>query len=97
MRAVAVRRWRRPEPPISGWDLRLFWVWISCNSAAFLVLLTAIAVFAWLGADRLQLALRGGREPAPNGHRPALLIRQVAHGISVRQIGFVGGRLQPDV
>ena len=43
--------------PPSGWDTRLFWRWILNNSLAFIALLTAVAVMAWLSADVLNLAV----------------------------------------
>jgi hypothetical protein len=39
----------------SGWSARLYWLWILYNSVAFVVVLTAVAVLSWIGADVLQL------------------------------------------
>ena len=41
----------------SGWDTRLYWRWILYNSLAFIALLTAVAVMAWLAVDVLDLAV----------------------------------------
>jgi hypothetical protein len=41
----------------SGWDTRLYWLWILYNTVAFVVLLTAVAVMAWLGANVLDLSV----------------------------------------
>jgi hypothetical protein len=42
--------------PPSGWSARLYWLWILYNSVAFVVVLTAVAVLAWIGADVLHLS-----------------------------------------
>ena len=42
--------------PSSGWSTRLYWLWILYNSVAFVVVLTAVAVLAWIGADVLRLS-----------------------------------------
>ena len=42
--------------PSSGWSSHLYWLWILYNSAAFVVVLTAVAVLGWIGADVLQLS-----------------------------------------
>ena len=39
----------------SGWSTRLYWLWILYNSVAFVVVLTAVAVLSWIGADVLHL------------------------------------------
>jgi hypothetical protein len=39
----------------SGWSARLYWLWILYNSVAFVVVLTAVAVLSWIGADVLHL------------------------------------------
>jgi hypothetical protein len=39
----------------NGWSARLYWQWIMYNSVAFVVVLTAVAVLAWIGADVLHL------------------------------------------
>ena len=41
----------------NGWSTRLYWRWILYNSVAFVVVLTAVAVLAWIGADLLHLEL----------------------------------------
>jgi putative Mn2+ efflux pump MntP len=41
----------------NGWSTRLYWQWILYNSVAFVVVLTAVAVLAWIGADLLHLEL----------------------------------------
>jgi hypothetical protein len=41
----------------SGWSARLYWQWILYNTVAFVVVLTAVAVLSWIGADLLQLDL----------------------------------------
>ena len=41
----------------NGWSARLYWQWILYNSVAFVVVLTAVAVLAWIGADLLHLEL----------------------------------------
>jgi hypothetical protein len=45
-----------PNVPASGWSARLYWLWILYNSAAFVVVLTTVAVLAWIGADVLHLS-----------------------------------------
>ncbi len=46
----------------SGWDMRLYWLWILYNAAAFVVVLTATAAMAWIGADVLHLDWASGRK-----------------------------------
>jgi hypothetical protein len=41
----------------NGWSARLYWQWILYNSVAFIVVLTAVAVLAWIGADLLHVEL----------------------------------------
>ena len=41
----------------TGWAARLYWQWILYNSAAFVVVLTAVAVLGWIGADMLDVSL----------------------------------------
>jgi hypothetical protein len=41
----------------SGWSARLYWQWILYNTVAFVVVLTAVAVLSWIGADLLHLDL----------------------------------------
>jgi hypothetical protein len=41
----------------TGWSVRLYWQWILYNTLAFVVVLTAVAVLAWIGGDLLQLDL----------------------------------------
>ena len=41
----------------NGWSARLYWQWILYNSVAFIVVLTAAAVLAWIGTDVLHLEL----------------------------------------
>jgi hypothetical protein len=41
----------------SGWETRLYWRWILYNSLAFIALLSAVAVMAWLAVDVLDLAV----------------------------------------
>jgi hypothetical protein len=41
----------------SGWSLRLYWQWILYNSVAFVVVLTAVGVLSWIGADLLHVSL----------------------------------------
>ena len=41
----------------NGWSARLYWQWILYNSVAFIVVLTASAVLAWIGTDVLHLEL----------------------------------------
>jgi hypothetical protein len=45
-----------------SWDTRLYWLWILYNAAAFVVVLTASAVLAWIGADILHLELANGHK-----------------------------------
>jgi len=52
----------------NGWSTRLYWRWILYNSVAFVVVLTAVAVLAWIGADLLHLEL------ANSGKLGALLV-----------------------
>jgi hypothetical protein len=40
-----------------GWSARLYWQWILYNSVAFVVVLTAVGVISWIGADMLHLSL----------------------------------------
>ena len=42
--------------PSSGWSARMYWQWILYNSIAFVVVLTAVAVLSWIGADVLHLS-----------------------------------------
>ena len=37
-----------------GWSARLYWQWILYNTVAFVVVLTAVAVLSWIGADVLH-------------------------------------------
>jgi hypothetical protein len=53
----------------NGWSARLYWQWILYNSVAFVVVLTAVAVVSWIGADMLHLDL---------AHRSKLLALLVA-------------------
>jgi len=70
--------------PSSGWDTRLYWLWILYNAIAFVVLLTAVALIAWLGANVLDLAVA-------NRHRlEALLVAT----IGALMFGVVLGSLQ---
>ena len=48
----------------SGWSGRLYWQWILYNSVAFVVVLTAVAVLSWIGADLLHLSLANGSRVA---------------------------------
>jgi hypothetical protein len=41
----------------NGFSARLYWRWILYNSVAFVVVLTAVAVLAWISADLLHLEL----------------------------------------
>jgi hypothetical protein len=41
----------------SGWSTRLYWQWIVYNSVAFVVVLTAVLVVSWIGADVLHLTV----------------------------------------
>ena len=43
-----------------GWDARLYWLWILYNAVAFVVVLTAAGVLAWIGGDILHLDLANG-------------------------------------
>lgn len=45
-----------PDMPTSGWSTRLYWLWILYNSAAFVVVMTTVAVLSWIGADVLHLS-----------------------------------------
>jgi len=49
----------RPQSHVAsnGWSARLYWLWILYNSVAFVVVLTAVGVLAWIGADLLHLEL----------------------------------------
>ncbi len=40
----------------NGWSARLYWQWILYNSVAFIVVLTAVVVLSWIGADVLHLS-----------------------------------------
>jgi len=40
----------------NGWSARLYWQWILYNSVAFVVVLTAVVVLSWIGADVLHLS-----------------------------------------
>ena len=44
------------DVPSSGWSARLYWQWILYNTIAFVVVLTAVAVLSWIGADVLHLS-----------------------------------------
>jgi hypothetical protein len=55
----------------NGWSLRLYWQWILNNSVAFVVVLTAVAVLSWIGADLLHVSL------AHRGRVMALLVATV--------------------
>jgi hypothetical protein len=44
----------------SGFSDRLYWQWIVYNTAAFVVVLTAVLVLSWIGADLLHLQLAKG-------------------------------------
>ena len=55
----------------SGWSSRLYWQWILYNSVAFVVVLTAVAVLSWIGADVLHVSL------AHRGRVMALLVATV--------------------
>jgi hypothetical protein len=47
-----------PEtPPVSGWNLRLYLLWIWYTALAFFTILTVVVVLAWLSADVLHLTL----------------------------------------
>ena len=46
----------------SGWDTRLYRLWILYNAVAFVVVLTAAAVLAWIGADVLHLNWLDGHQ-----------------------------------
>ena len=48
----------------NGWSGRLYWQWILYNSVAFVVVLTAVAVLSWIGADLLHLSLANGSRVA---------------------------------
>ena len=48
----------------SGWSGRLYWQWILYNSVAFVVVLTAVAVLSWIGADLLHVSLANGSRVA---------------------------------
>jgi hypothetical protein len=41
----------------SGWSARLYWQWILYNSIAFVVVLTAVVLLSWIGADVLHLTV----------------------------------------
>jgi hypothetical protein len=41
----------------SGWSAPLYWQWILYNTVAFVVVLSAVVVLSWIGADLLQLDL----------------------------------------
>ena len=45
-----------------GWDARLYWLWILYNAVAFVVVLTAAALLAWIGGDVLHLNLTKGHD-----------------------------------
>jgi hypothetical protein len=45
-----------PAAP-SGWSTRLYWQWILYNSVAFVVVLTAVVLLSWIGADVLHLTV----------------------------------------
>jgi hypothetical protein len=45
------------QPASNGWSARLYWQWILYNTLAFVVVLTAVAVLSWVGADALHLSL----------------------------------------
>jgi hypothetical protein len=45
------------QPASNGWSARLYWQWILNNTVAFVVVLTAVAVLSWIGADALHLNL----------------------------------------
>ena len=51
-----------PGVSSSGWDTRLNWLWILYNAVAFVVVLTATAAVAWIGADVLHLDWARGRK-----------------------------------
>jgi hypothetical protein len=40
--------------PSNGWSARLYWQWILYNTVAFVVVLTAVGVVSWIGADVLH-------------------------------------------
>ncbi len=40
----------------NGWSARLYWQWILYNSVAFVVVLTAVLVLSWIGADVLHVS-----------------------------------------
>ncbi|WP_406059632.1 hypothetical protein OG462_20815 [Streptomyces sp. NBC_01077] len=41
----------------SGWNTRLYWQWIGCNTIAFVVVLTVGFLLVWVGSDTLNLNL----------------------------------------
>ena len=59
------------QVPSNGWSTRLYWQWILYNSVAFVVVLTAVAVLSWIGADLLHVSL------AHRGRVMALLVATV--------------------
>jgi hypothetical protein len=68
----------------NGWSARLYWRWILYNSAAFVVVLTAVAVLAWISADLLHLSVI-------DGHRIVALLVATAGALL---FGGVLGALQ---
>jgi hypothetical protein len=68
----------------NGWSLRLYWQWILNNSVAFVVVLTAVAVLSWIGADLLHVSL---------AHRSRVLALFVAT-VGALLFGGVLGALQ---
>ncbi len=66
----------------NGWSARLYWQWILYNSLAFVVVLTAVAVLSWIGADLLHLDL---------AHRNTLFALVVATAGALLFGGVLGG------
>lgn len=68
----------------TGWDARLYWLWILYNSIAFVTVLTTGFVLTWFGADVLHLTLS-------NPHTPVALL---VAGVGALLFGGVLGVLQ---
>ncbi|WP_329566642.1 hypothetical protein [Streptomyces sp. NBC_01361] len=48
---------RREATTPSGWDARLYWQWIACNTIAFVIVLNVGFDLAVLGDEALHLGL----------------------------------------
>ena len=66
----------------NGWSSRLYWQWILNNVVAFVVVLTAVAVLSWIGADLLHLSL---------AHRGRVIALLVATAGALLFGGVLGG------